>query len=326
MAKFKMKGIKMLSNNKHTTLNFSNSGRSLSSSPLRVEPETEGEVTWNPETVGSVENQAVAGGVNQITNYNQTGNQNFNDSGDKLSNEDYEKLKQDPEYIKKEQLYLERQKEIERQRSETEFIPDDPNPSATPEPTVEKNQTLQRYVFASNQQGGSMAGFGRTASQSTGEYLNEEDAYKALSMHEGTDYSKVYNEMYLVNPDGTRSLVKGGPKTTTRQNMQWNPETKKIERLEGTSDFTTSPDESFPDMENLYANMFKTWDLKEEKSNERERRGFEAQAERKYQIEQAKAKREEEKASKAAIVAEKKRIAKEKVNENRAAKGLKLIE
>ena len=165
MAKFKMKGIKMLSNNKHTTLNFSNSGRSLSSSPLRVEPETEGEVTWNPETITGTETQAVEGGTNQITNFNQTGNQNFNDSGELLPDEEYAKKKLDPEYIKKEAEYIERQKELERQRSETEFIPDDPNPSATIEESdpVEKNYQLKQYIFASNYGFGSPGGFGQRA-------------------------------------------------------------------------------------------------------------------------------------------------------------------
>ena len=329
MAKFKMKGIKMLSNNKHTTLNFSNSGRSLSSSPLRVEPETEGEVTWNPETITGTENQAVEGGVNQITNYNQTGNQNFNDSGDQLSNEEYAKKKLDPEYIKQEELYKERQKEIERQRSETKFIPDDPNPSASvveSEPPAPKNYQLKQYVFASNYGFGSDAGFGKRAIRETGAFPDADSAYKAMSMNDGDDFSEMYNEMYVINEDNTRTLVKGGPQTTVRGNLNWDKKTGKVTREEGTSEFTTSADEDFPDMENLFANKFKNDEVREERESERERRGFEAQAERKYQIEQAKAKREEEKASKAAIVAEKKRIAKEKVNKNRAAKGLKLIE
>ena len=329
MAKFKMKSIKMLSNNKHTTLNFSNSGRSLSSSPLRVEPETEGEVTWNPETITGTENQAVEGGVNQITNYNQTGNQNFNDSGELLPNEEYAKKKLDPEYIKQEELYKERQKEIERQRSETKFIPDDPNPSATIEESdpVEKNYQLKQYVFASNYGFGSDAGFGKRAIRETGAFPDADSAYEAMSMNDGDDFGGLYNEMYVVNDDGTRTLVKGGPKTTVKENLpRWDKETRKVVPGYGKTEFTTERDESFPDMQNLYANKFKNDEVREERESERERRGFEAQAERKYQREQSISKKEEEKASRAAIIAEKKRIAIEKVNKNRAAKGLKLIE
>ena len=264
MAKFKMKGIKMLSNNKHTTLNFSNSGRSLSSSPLRVEPETEteGEVTWNPETITGTEIQAVEGGTNQITNFNQTGNQNFNDSGELLPDEEYEKLKQDPEYEKKEAEYIERQNEIERQRSETKFIPNDPNPSAEIEESdpVEKNYQLKQYIFASNYGFGSPGGFGQRALRETGQFLNAETAYEQMSMNDGDNFGGLYNEMYVVNDDGTRTLVKGGPTTTTHEDLpRWDKDLGKVVPGYGSTEFTTQRDESFPDMQELYKNKRSSW-------------------------------------------------------------------
>ena len=183
MGKFKMKGIK-----------------TLMSSPLR----NESSVTWDPnKTLSNVREEKVDGGTNIISTFDQAGlkNSSFVDSGNKLSDEEYAKLKQDPAYIAKEEEYKKRleAEKLNRQSTEVEFIKD-----PVDIPSEEKEYNLKKYYF------GNAAG-----AISTGAYPDVEQAWKDL---EFSNKGSGFGELYVEDPNtGERTLVKDSGFTDMRK-------------------------------------------------------------------------------------------------------------
>ena len=225
MGKFKMKGLSRVIN-----------------SPLNVESKGVYETTWNPEEVSNVSNEDVEGGVNTITDYTQTGKSTFNDSNEVLPDDVYAELKKDPDYLKKEQEYINRNKPLIKNRQEVKFTPD-----------LNQTTDLKQYFYATNPGGGSPGGFGNVSNTSTGKFASKEDAFKYFTKD---DYNKSqYYEMYDEDELGNRNLVQGGENPVEVPNRKYDPKTGKIIIMDGTKTFTRKRDENFPNMNEIYKNI-----------------------------------------------------------------------
>jgi hypothetical protein len=215
MGKFKMKGIK-----------------TLMSSPLR----NESSVTWDPnKTLSNVREEKVDGGTNVISTFDQAGlkNSSFIDSGDKLSDEEYAKLKQDPAYIAKEEEYKNRleAEKLNRQSTEVEFIKD-----PVDIPSEEKEYNLKKYYF------GNAAG-----AISTGAYPDVEQAWKDLEI---SNKGSGFGELYVEDPNtGERTLVKDSGFTDMR--IPTSVVDGKIVRGDKEELFEYKKPDNFPDYKNM---------------------------------------------------------------------------
>lgn len=186
MSKFKLKPMSSLMNYSLSPLNISST-------------------KWNPEKLVSTREEVVEGGKNIIKDYEKTGEYNFKDSEELMPNEEYAKLKLDPEYIKKENKYIEKKDPLIKTRSETEFIPD---LNKTPEP-VEKE--LGTYFYGESSGAGS---FGRQQTYKKGNYTDADHAYNKMKNKSTSDDARQYYELYKLNKDGEKELVKTNPEIT----------------------------------------------------------------------------------------------------------------
>ena len=237
MGKFKMKGLSRVIN-----------------SPLNVESKGDGETTWNPEEVFNVSTEKVDGGFNTITDYLQTGESTFDDSKEILPNEVYAKLKQDPNYIKKELEYINRNKPLEKNRTEVEFTPDlEQTPDLNQTTDLEQPKSLKQYFYATNPGGGSPGGFGNVSNTSTGKFASQEDAFKYFTKDNYNESQ--YYEMYDEDDKGNRNLVQGGETPIEVPNRRYDPKTGKIIIMDGKKMFTRKRDKDFPNMNELYKNI-----------------------------------------------------------------------
>jgi len=187
MTKFKLKPMSSLINYSLSPLNTSST-------------------KWNPEKLVSTREEVVEGGKNIIKDYEKTGESNFEDSEELMPNEEYAKLKLDPEYIKKEKSYIEKKDPLIETRSETEFIPNDLNKPLEP---VDKE--LGTYFYGESEGAGSS---GRGQTYKKGRYTDADHAYNTMKNESTSDDARQYYELYKLNEDGEKELVKTSPEIT----------------------------------------------------------------------------------------------------------------